>query len=224
VTTIQRTPTYPADISRPFTRTATQHPALIPQEAAGNARLHPRIPATPGAESLLTGEIPAYPRSGRKRHDRPVTPEVAGSSPVAPVENTLQIDMFCCLHGRNRPPAFRPATGSSRTRIPDMVRSPKALQIAMFRCRARDQSLWSSRADPAGAGGKCPICRHSPSSRGKWRGANPARGLARELPLDDPTASPPVADISSALETGSIPSFAMNRVPRTRARRTRPGT
>src|SRR5918995_6282205 len=30
-------------------------------------------------------EIPAYSRSARKRQDRPVTPEVAGSSPVAPV-------------------------------------------------------------------------------------------------------------------------------------------
>ena len=36
-------------------------------------------------KTLLTGGIPAYPRSGRKRQDRPVTPEVAGSSPVASV-------------------------------------------------------------------------------------------------------------------------------------------
>ena len=35
--------------------------------------------------------IPADPRSAQKCHDRPVTPEVAGSSPVAPVENVLQI-------------------------------------------------------------------------------------------------------------------------------------
>jgi hypothetical protein len=34
---------------------------------------------------MLPPQIPAYPRSTRKRHDRPVTPEVAGSSPVAPV-------------------------------------------------------------------------------------------------------------------------------------------
>jgi hypothetical protein len=54
-----------------------------------------RLPQTPartrkspqrrGRKALLTAEIPAYPRSARKRHDRPVTPEVAGSSPVAPV-------------------------------------------------------------------------------------------------------------------------------------------
>ena len=36
-------------------------------------------------KALLTEAIPAYSRSARKHHDRPVTPEVAGSSPVAPV-------------------------------------------------------------------------------------------------------------------------------------------
>jgi DNA-binding transcriptional ArsR family regulator len=35
--------------------------------------------------------------------DRPVTPEVAGSSPVAPV-NFLQIAIFCCRAWRKRPP------------------------------------------------------------------------------------------------------------------------
>jgi hypothetical protein len=33
---------------------------------------------------------------------RPVTPEVAGSSPVAPVENILQISVFCCRSWRRR--------------------------------------------------------------------------------------------------------------------------
>jgi hypothetical protein len=36
-------------------------------------------------KTLLAPGIPAYPRLDRKRRDRPVTPEVAGSSPVAPV-------------------------------------------------------------------------------------------------------------------------------------------
>jgi hypothetical protein len=45
--------------------------------------------------------IPAYPRVGRKRQDRPVTPEVAGSSPVAPVKY-LQIGIFCWLFWRKR--------------------------------------------------------------------------------------------------------------------------
>jgi hypothetical protein len=40
---------------------------------------------------------------------RPVTPEVAGSSPVAPVKY-LQIAMFCCRSRRKRPSAsFHPA-------------------------------------------------------------------------------------------------------------------
>src|SRR6266536_4716389 len=52
----------------------------------------------------LSPGIPAYPHSARKRQDRPVTPEVAGSSPVAPAENILQIHIFCCLHRRKRPP------------------------------------------------------------------------------------------------------------------------
>ena len=67
-------------------------------------------------KTLLTAEIPAYPRLSRKHHDRPVTPEVAGSSPVAPVENTLQIGIFCCQRGRNRPPAFGAFPSLSRTR------------------------------------------------------------------------------------------------------------
>jgi hypothetical protein len=44
-------------------------------------------PQRPGRKALLSRGIPAYPRAAHKRHDRPVTPEVAGSSPVAPVES-----------------------------------------------------------------------------------------------------------------------------------------
>jgi hypothetical protein len=36
--------------------------------------------------ALLAAGIPADPRQDRKRQDRPVTPEVAGSSPVAPAQ------------------------------------------------------------------------------------------------------------------------------------------
>src|SRR5262249_59478101 len=39
-------------------------------------------PQRQGRKGLRFTGIPAYPRSARKRHDRPVTPEVAGSSPV----------------------------------------------------------------------------------------------------------------------------------------------
>ena len=52
------------------------HPALMPHEAPRGSPRAPADPATRGAERLLLPEIPAYPRSARKRHDRPVTPEV----------------------------------------------------------------------------------------------------------------------------------------------------
>ena len=73
---------------------ATRHPAHIPQEVAASSRPPPRIPATPIFESPRSRtQIAANPRPSRKRHDRPVTPEVAGSSPVAPV-NFLQNASF----------------------------------------------------------------------------------------------------------------------------------
>jgi hypothetical protein len=71
------------------------HPAPIPHEAAGNSRRTPRVAARTGLKALLLHGIPAYPRSARKCHDRPVTPEVAGSSPAAPVK-VLQSGIFSC--------------------------------------------------------------------------------------------------------------------------------
>src|SRR5262249_46819787 len=59
----------------------------------GSRTKSPQVPAdarqSPQDEvrnALLTPQIPTDPRSDRKRHARPVTPEVAGSSPVAPAE------------------------------------------------------------------------------------------------------------------------------------------
>ena len=69
---------------------ATTHPAFLPHEAPRDPRPHPRIPATPRSEALLSPRIPAYPGPGRKHHDRPVTPEVAGLSPVAPVQKSCK--------------------------------------------------------------------------------------------------------------------------------------
>ena len=63
-------------------------------------RSTPRTPACTrqspqgqGRKALLTAGIRADPRSARNDHDRPVTPEVAGSSPVAPVKS-LQSETF----------------------------------------------------------------------------------------------------------------------------------
>ena len=50
-------------------------------EAPAGAR---RTPQGDGWKALLAPEIPADPRPDRRDQDRPVTPEVAGSSPVAP--------------------------------------------------------------------------------------------------------------------------------------------
>jgi hypothetical protein len=46
-------------------------------EAPGDTRLFPHAS---GRKALLSPVIPAYPRPARRDHDRPVTPEVAGSS------------------------------------------------------------------------------------------------------------------------------------------------
>jgi hypothetical protein len=75
-------------------------------EAPAGAR---RTPQGDGWKALLAPVIPADPRPDRRDQDRPVTPEVAGSSPVAPVKD-LQICIFCCRCGCKRPPAsFHPA-------------------------------------------------------------------------------------------------------------------
>jgi hypothetical protein len=63
----------------------TTHPALIPQEVGGNSRPHPRIPATPALKRPAHRGNPRLSPLSSQAHDRPVTPEVAGSSPVAPV-------------------------------------------------------------------------------------------------------------------------------------------
>jgi hypothetical protein len=63
---------------------------LIPR---ASRRRSPEAPAGTGQapqdherNALLSQAIPAYPRPTRRHQDRPVTPEVAGSSPVAPVK------------------------------------------------------------------------------------------------------------------------------------------
>jgi hypothetical protein len=83
-----------ARIPTSFATQATPYPALIPREVAGNPRRHPRIPARPSSKDRLAAGIPAYPCSARKRQDRPVTPEVAGSSPVAPVKTFCKSASF----------------------------------------------------------------------------------------------------------------------------------
>jgi hypothetical protein len=79
-----------------------------PRIPRSSRRRFPEAPAQPREspqplrpKALLSAGIPAYPRSARKRHDRPVTPEVAGSSPVAPVSKSACKSAFtvACLDG-----------------------------------------------------------------------------------------------------------------------------
>ena len=58
--------------------------------------------------ALLAPGIPAYPRPRRKLQDRPVTPEVAGSSPVAPVESPCEwASSVACTGATDRRPPDR---------------------------------------------------------------------------------------------------------------------
>ena len=69
-----------------FATRTTRDPALIPHEAVGSSRRHPAIAAQLEANRPALAGNPAYPCPARKRQGRSVTPEVAGSSPVAPVK------------------------------------------------------------------------------------------------------------------------------------------
>ena len=63
-------------------------------------------------DALLMPGIPAYPRLGRKLRDRPVTPEVAGSSPVAPVSRSpCYPPLFRSEQGRSLPLLVRQQVG-----------------------------------------------------------------------------------------------------------------
>jgi len=79
------------------------------QALPGGSRSQPVAAGSLARKFLLQPVIPGGRRLCQLSLYRPVTPEVAGSSPVAPVK-ALQIDIFCCLFRRKRPPAsFHPA-------------------------------------------------------------------------------------------------------------------
>jgi hypothetical protein len=84
-------------------------------------------------------------RDDRHRSSRrskwPVTPEVAGSSPVAPVENILQINLFCCQ------PALREAD-------PELVEQDSAALASALR----------RVLDALPDGGRALVSGHSPTN------------------------------------------------------------
>jgi hypothetical protein len=161
-----------------------RHPAVcgsvnesIPRTSAGPSRRSPPAPANP--RSARVGKlcsspvIPAHPRSARKRHDRPVTPEVAGSSPVALVLiKCLQIGTFCCLPWRAR----RSAPHICDTERPSIARGIRSQPLEAAHSRServevRPAEGRRSRSDP-GCVPEGPTSARAPCelSRRWWNG------------------------------------------------------
>jgi hypothetical protein len=132
-------------------------------EAPARAR---RSPQGHGEAALLSPVIPAYSGPARTYQDRPVTPEVAGSSPVAPVENILQMAFFCCPIRRKRPPVSFDAA-----LIPQVTK--KALACRGFRS-SRDRSQTPHPAPRA----SCDVIRLVSSQRA-YRAELPERAISR---------------------------------------------
>ena len=127
-----------------FADETTVHPALIPQKGVGRSRRLPAIPAHQRLKAPLSPRIPAYPRSVRNRQDRPVTPEVAGSSPVAPVQKVLQTEI-ALLAWTTSPHARH--TGACSKRPQDVRNDPGA------RSRTSQAKSGASDADRADTSG-----------------------------------------------------------------------
>jgi hypothetical protein len=113
---------------RPGKHSSRTHPVVVQYDnlgsrthPAGGGRKRPEAPPdarpspqAPERKELLWRRIPAYHRSTRKCHDRPVTPEVAGSSPVAPISICRD---FVHLSAHAPFSAAPPARQSSRSTI-----------------------------------------------------------------------------------------------------------
>jgi hypothetical protein len=114
-------------------------------------RRSPEAPALPGNPRNARVERPCSRRESphipldRKRQDRPVTLEVAGSSPVAPAKNVLQMGMFCCQDRRERPPALRVShPDSAITRKWVFCRHSRPVDPAMPRLHSAREFCWGA--------------------------------------------------------------------------------
>jgi hypothetical protein len=118
---------------------------------------------------------------------RPVTPEVAGSIPVVPVENILQIGSFRCLCWRERPPAVAALRRCSRTsRKPFVCRYFHALSPAMCRVHPAPETLWDGLTARFFTVAQCPT-RRPPLDRGP----RDRRGIGRSEPRAPKSAGRP---------------------------------
>src|SRR5438034_7609128 len=143
-----------------------RRPRLIPRssrrrssQAPADARLSPQ---GHGRIGLLTAGIPAHPRSGRKRHDRPVTPELAVrvlSFPLqdSPANAGVSRRRARSARPRDRAPgwgqpcpakrktaALRRFHGASRTRTGDLLGAISALSWPEFGLTSGFSSLRDS--------------------------------------------------------------------------------
>jgi hypothetical protein len=117
------------------------------------SRTHPargrrKLPPAPGnprnaQNALLSPVIPAYSRLVWRHQDRPVTPEVAGSSPVAPVKRPANA-MLCCPSRRQIEADYTLFRGATRN---GQKRPEKAAGVAILsRFRPGSVRLRSRRA------------------------------------------------------------------------------
>jgi hypothetical protein len=153
---------------------------------AGARRKLPLSPANPRnagvGEPCSREEIPAYPRSARKRQDRPVTPEVAGSSPVAPAKMPAKLHLLflCCLSRRRIRPDY---TDFFAARPETRENGPKPLAGLSISSRFRPHSdRPRKRRATTRNGRRSRLHQPSPPNATRRRRRSPAGGALRHMP------------------------------------------
>jgi hypothetical protein len=137
---------------------ATTHPALIPHEAPGGPRPHPRIPASTEVKALLTPQIPlihAQPGSAMtglsRRRSRVRVPSL-------PSLEAPQTGTYCCLL-RRKTASARAANGQQPV-IADQAEIHKSPANGLV-CHLIDNATWPGPEH-------CGLCRQ-PMTSGQLR-------------------------------------------------------
>ena len=128
-------------------------------------------PQLQGRKALRFAGIPAYPRSTWKRQDRPVTPEVAGSSPVAPVKVPANLSILLSAQTPGRGQLHTLSTESTRKR-PKKRPKPRLGATISSRFWPREGPLRKRRA----------TTRNGRRSRFRQTSADSAYATPRGLP------------------------------------------